>query len=41
MTVGERIVPGFVGVDIGCGMETVNPIYNFKASEFAGGGKRR
>jgi RNA-splicing ligase RtcB len=23
MTVGERIVPGFVGVDIGCGMETV------------------
>ena len=23
MTIGDKIVPGMVGVDIGCGMETV------------------
>jgi hypothetical protein len=35
----DKIVPSMVGVDIGCGMETVKPVerirptYNFKASE--------
>ncbi|MFR3483882.1 MAG: hypothetical protein ACLTXL_10540 [Clostridia bacterium] len=24
MTIQDKIVPGMVGVDIGCGMETVN-----------------
>ena len=36
MTITDKVVPGMVGVDIGCGMEIVNvikPVYNFKAAE--------